>query len=40
MDRLENRLVRMERKLTVAVWMAWVNAAITITTLVKLWPTQ
>lgn len=30
MDRLENRLMRFERKLTIAVWMAWINAAITV----------
>jgi hypothetical protein len=39
-DRLESRLRRFERNLTVALWMAWINAAATITMLVKLWPTQ
>jgi hypothetical protein len=33
-------LKRFERKLTVALWMAWINTAITIAALIKLWPTQ
>lgn len=39
-DRLESRLMRFARKLTVAVWMSWINTALTITMLVKLWPSQ
>lgn len=38
-ERLESRLMRFERKLTLALWMSWINAAATITMLVKLWPT-
>jgi len=39
-DRLDSRITHMDSKLSVMMWAIGINAAATITMLVKLWPTQ